>query len=70
MSRKKNWRKAETRKTEWTERSRTDCDGETTERYKESPSNMGAGKSSIMGAGRPSNLGAQAKQEINRRMNQ
>ena len=62
MPRKKNWRKAETRKTEWTERSRTDCDGETTERYKESPSNMGAGKSSIMGAGRPSNVGAQAKQ--------
>ena len=62
MPRKKNWRKAETRKTEWSERSRTDCDGETTERYKESPSNMGAGKSSIMGAGRPSNVGAQAKQ--------
>ena len=62
MPRKKNWRKAETRKTEWTERSRTDSDGETTERYKESPSNMGAGKSSIMGAGRPSNVGAQAKQ--------
>ena len=62
MPRKKNWRKAETKKIEWTERSGTDCDGETTDRYKESPSNMGAGKSSIMGAGRPSNVGAQAKQ--------
>ena len=62
MPRKKNWRKAETKKIEWTEGSGTDCDGETTDRYKESPSNMGAGKSSIMGAGRPSNVGAQAKQ--------
>ena len=50
------------KKTEWTERSRTDCESETTDRYNESPSNMGAGKSSIMGAGRPSNVGAQAKQ--------
>ena len=50
------------KKTEWTERSRTECESETSDRYNESPSNMGAGKSSIMGAGRPSNVGAQAKQ--------
>ena len=62
MHRKKNWRKSESRKTEWTVISRTDCDGETTDRYNENPSNVGAGKSSIMGAGRPSNVGAQAKQ--------
>ena len=54
MPRRKNWRKAETRKMEWTERSRTECDVETTDKYVESPSNRGAG--------RPSNMGAQAKQ--------
>ena len=49
MPRRKNWRRAETRKMEWTERSRTDYDGETTDKYVESPSNRGTG--------RPSNVG-------------
>ena len=41
MPRKKNWRKAETKKTEWTDRSRTDCDGEPTDDIRKVPPTVG-----------------------------